>query len=103
MKKLFLVVMLGMVFMSVALADTGITIPADQPICRLYGLIKTLGTVVGVIVAAYAGFTLAISTGIEERSRAKQLLGGVIIGISIIWLAPMIVNTLVGGSGICGW
>lgn len=80
-----------------------LVIPADQPICRLYGMIQLLGTVGGVLVAAYAGFVLASSHEINEKNSAKALLGGVIIGLIIIWIAPLLVKNLVNSAGICGW
>ncbi len=78
-------------------------IPPDQPICRLYGMIQILGTVAGVIVAAYAGFTLAGSHDLTEKNAAKALMAGVIMGLIIIWLAPLLVKYLVNSAAICGW
>ncbi|MDO8553609.1 MAG: hypothetical protein Q7S22_02275 [Candidatus Micrarchaeota archaeon] len=80
-----------------------LNIPADQPICNLYGLIRLFGTVVGVLVAAYSGFHLATSHEMTERNNAKALLGGVIIGLIVIWIAPIVVTNLVGSSSVCGW
>jgi hypothetical protein len=85
------------------LAHADLVIPADQPICRLYGMLQVLGTVAGVLIAAYAGFTLASSNEIAERNVAKQLLGGVILGLIIIWIAPLLVKSLVGAGDVCGW
>lgn len=95
-------------FVGVALlglcAAAPLSIPADQPICNLYGIIKSIGTIVGVLVAAYAGFILASTHELTERNAAKSLLGGVAIGLIVIWLAPLIVTNLVGASGsVCGW
>ena len=87
----------------VGLAFADLIIPPDQPICRLYGMIQILGTVGGILVAAYAGFVLASSHEITEKNGAKALLGGVIIGLIIIWIAPLLVKTLVNSAGICGW
>ena len=83
-------------------ADT-LTIPPDQPICRLYGMIQVFGTVGAVILAAYAGFLLATSHEIEERNKAKLHLASAIIGLIVIWLAPLIVKSLVGATDVCGW
>ncbi len=98
-KELFVVVaLLGLS------AAAPLSIPADQPICNLYGIIKTIGTIVRVLVAAYAGFILASTHELTERNAAKSLLGGVAIGLIVIWLAPLIVTNLVGASGsVCGW
>jgi len=84
-------------------AAAPLTIPADQPICNLYGIIRLLGTIGGVLVAAYAGLILASSHEQTEKNQAKGLIGGVIIGLIIIWLAPLIVTNLVGSSSVCGW
>ena len=92
---------LALLLLGLSFAD--LTIPVDQPVCRLYGMIQILGTVAGILVAAYAGFTLASSHEMAERNTAKALLGGVIIGLIIIWMAPIIVKSLVNSAGICGW
>lgn len=88
--------------MGLAAADS-LSIPTDQPICRLYGMIQVLGTVAAVLVAAYGGFILASTHEIEDRNRAKGLLAGAIIGLIVIWLAPLLVKNLVGASDVCGW
>jgi len=87
----------------VGLVAADLVIPADQPICRLYGIIQVLGTIAGVLIAAYGGFILASSNDIAERNTAKGLLGGVIIGLIIIWVAPLLVKSLVGATDVCGW
>ena len=86
----------------VAAADI-IVIPPDQPICRLYSLIQVFATIGGVIAAAYAGFILATSNDIAERSAGKRLLEGVILGLIIIWIAPLVVQYLIGTANVCGW
>ena len=93
-----------LVLSGLAMAEaTGMVIPPDQPICRLYSLIQLLGTIGGVLAAGYAGFLLATSHELTERNNAKMLLSGVVIGLVIIWLAPLAVQYLVGASSICGW
>ncbi|VVB65827.1 Uncharacterised protein [Candidatus Gugararchaeum adminiculabundum] len=84
-------------------STAGLQIPPDQPVCRLYGLIQVFGTVAGVIVAAYAGFILASSHEIEGRNSAKNLIAGAVMGLVIIWLAPLVVKSLVGATDVCGW
>ncbi len=80
-----------------------IAISPDQPICRLYGLIQLFGTIAGVLVAAYAGFQLTSSGDNNERNNAKLMLSGVVIGLIIIWIAPILVKSLVGAGDLCGW
>ena len=98
---LFGIAILGLV--SFATAADPITIPPDQPICRLYGLIQLFGTIGGVLVAAYAGFQLATSHETAERNNAKTLISGVMLGLIIIWIAPLLVKSLVGAGDMCGW
>jgi len=93
----------ALVLLMVGLCFADLVIPSDQPICRLYGMIQILGTVAGILVAAYAGFILASSHEIMEKNSAKTLLGGVMIGLIIIWIAPLLVKNLVNSAGICGW
>ncbi len=78
-------------------------IPPDQPVCRLYGMIQILGTVGGILVAAYAGFSLASSHDQTQKDANKALLAGVIVGLIIVWMAPLLVKYLVNSAAICGW
>ena len=78
-------------------------IPPDQPICNLYGIIQVMGTIAAVIVMAYSGFILASSHEMEARNSSKMLIAGAIIGLIIIWLAPLIIKSLVGATNVCGW
>ena len=84
-------------------AASDIVIPPDQPICKLYSLIQLFGTIGGIIAMSVAGFNLATSHDVNERNNAKTLISGSIIGLIIIWAAPLVVKYLVGGGDICGW
>ena len=53
--------------------------------------------------AAYAGFILTSSNEINERNNSKMLLSGVVLGLIIIWIAPLVVQNLVGAASVCGW
>ena len=94
-------VLLGIV--SLAAAVDPISISPDQPICRLYGMIQLFATIAGVIAAAIAGFQLTSSHDNTERNNAKMMIGGVVTGLIIIWIAPILVKNLVGAGDICGW
>lgn len=94
---------LVLALLMLGLSFAELTIPVDQPVCRLYGMIQIIGTVAGVLVAAYAGLTLSSSHEMTERNAAKALLGGVIIGLIVIWMAPIFVKSLVDSADICGW
>jgi len=87
----------------VGLVAADLVIPPEQPICRLYGMIQVFATIGGILAAAYAGFTLATSHDLAERNNAKLLLSGVVIGLIIVWLAPLAVKSLVDAADVCGW
>ncbi|VVB69980.1 TrbC/VIRB2 family protein [uncultured archaeon] len=90
LKKKLLV--LTLVLSGLALAADPLTIPADQPICRIYSLIQTIGTIVAVIMLAYSGFQLMSATDLVDRKKAKNMLMYTILGLVIIWLAPLIIQ-----------
>ena len=97
-KRLTALVFLGLLGFAAAL-----DIPEDQPICRLYGIIQVIATVGGIIVAAYSGLRLATTQDIAERKNSKDIITGVVVGLIIIWLAPLLVKSLVGAGDVCGW
>lgn len=102
MKMKYAIPMLA--FAGLALAQgTGLVIPPDQPICRLYSILQMLGSVGGVVMMSYGGFNLATTHDATERNNSKALLGGVMLGLAIIWVAPILIQFLVGTSNVCGW
>jgi formate-dependent nitrite reductase membrane component NrfD len=101
MKREILMAMGLLCLASLAAAD--LVIPPDQPVCRLYGMIQLFATIGGILAAAYAGFTLATNHDLAERNNAKLLLSGVVIGLIIVWLAPLVVKNLVNATDVCGW
>ena len=86
-----------------AAQSAGLVIPPDQPICRLYSLIQLFGTLAAVVAACYAGFKMATSHELTERNNAKTLIEGALLGLIIIWIAPLVVKYLVGSADVCGW
>lgn len=99
MKKLWILAVCGLA----GLAFADLVIPQDQPICRLYNILQVIGTIAGVIIAAYSGFILASSHEIEARNQSKMLISGVVVGLIVIWIAPILVKNLVGATDVCGW
>lgn len=63
--------------------------------------IKLLATIAGVLVISYSGAMLTISKDAMARNQWKEIILGVIIGLSIVYLAPLIGSELSGGS-YCG-
>ena len=68
-----------------------------SPIMKIYNLVKYSASVLAVLVLLFAGITY-ITAGSEpgKREQAKSMAMYVIIGLVVIWAAPLIVNFIVG-------
>jgi len=68
-----------------------------EPVMKVYNLIKYAATVIAVIVLLIAGLTYMISgSNPGKREQAKSMAMYVVIGLIVIWAAPLIVNFIVG-------
>ena len=63
--------------------------------------IRTMAVFFGVIVAAYCGLVLMTSKNVFQRAEWKEILIGVFVGLSVVFLAPLVASLLSGGS-YCG-
>ena len=63
--------------------------------------IKAISVFFGVVVFAYAGLVLMTNQNPETRNEWKEIIAGVVIGICILFLAPILAASLSGGS-YCG-
>ena len=64
-----------------------------EPVMKVYQFIKYAATIIGVLMLVYAGITFAISGGDQaQKERAKNTAVGVVIGLILIWVAPLIVE-----------
>ncbi len=68
-----------------------------EPVLKIYNLIKYTASVIAVLVLLIAGVTY-ITSGSDpgKREKAKNMAMYVIIGLIVIWAAPLIVNFIVG-------
>ena len=111
MKIWTIAVMLLMVAVTVSSAlavdyadvDTEIT-PEEQeqfdeilePVVKIYNFVKYVATVVAVIILAIAGISFMTSgTDPKKRDTAKGMATYVVLGLLVIWAAPMIVGFLI--------
>lgn len=68
-----------------------------EPVMKIYNLVKYTATVLAVIVLLFAGVNYMISGhDPNKREKAKNMATYVIIGLIVIWAAPLIVNFIVG-------
>ena len=65
---------------------------------QLANLIKTFAVAFATIVIAFAGFTLATSTNVQQREEWKEVIAGVIVGLILLFVAPLIASQLTGAT-----
>ena len=85
-----LLLMSGMVFAQQA-TITQIT----QPITNIYDLIKAAVSILGIIAITLAGAMYMFSGGnVGQREQAKSMVSYSVIGLVLVWIAPLIVSYL---------
>ncbi len=68
-----------------------------QPVMKVYNLVKYAATVIAVIVLLFAGISYMTSgADPKKRDTAKSMAMYVVIGLIVIWAAPIIVNFIIG-------
>jgi len=68
-----------------------------EPVMKIYNLVKYSATVLAVVVMLFAGVTYMTAGGDPgKREKAKNMAMYVIIGLIVIWGAPLIVSFIVG-------
>src|SRR3989338_3568440 len=64
-----------------------------SPVMNIYNFIKYAAVVIGVLMLVFAGVEFITSGGESaKKERAKNMAAGVIIGLIVIWVAPLVVK-----------
>ena len=67
-----------------------------EPVLKIYNFVKYVASIVAVIFLLYAGISYMTSgADPKKRDQSKNIATYVIIGLLIIWAAPMIVELLI--------
>ncbi|MBT3304402.1 hypothetical protein HN592_03415 [Candidatus Woesearchaeota archaeon] len=67
------------------------------PVMKIYSFIRYAATVIGVLMLVFAGITFVTAGGeMAKKEKAKNIATGVIIGLIVIWVAPLIVKYVFG-------
>jgi len=67
------------------------------PVLKIYNFTKYAATVIAVVVLLFAGITYILSVGDPaKKEKAKNTAMYVVIGLVVIWAAPLIVNYIAG-------
>ncbi len=68
-----------------------------DPVLKIYNLVKYSATVLAVVVLLFAGISYMTSgSDPGKREKAKSMAMYVVIGLIVIWAAPLVVNFIVG-------
>ena len=67
----------------------------------LAGYMKAVAVLFATLVITFAGFSLATNMSPSEREEWKEVIAGALIGLVLLYLAPIIAAQLSGGS-YCG-
>jgi hypothetical protein len=60
--------------------------------------IKLAAVFFSVVIIGYAGLIIATSSDPIARNEGKEIIAGVLIGLSILFLGPVISSVLTGGA-----
>lgn len=92
MKKTILITMLllaGQIVLAASVADI------TEPITKIYDLIKSIVSIVGIIALTVAGAMYMFSgSNIQNRENAKSMVSYAVIGLVLVWVAPLMVSYL---------
>ena len=66
------------------------------PVMKIYNLIKYSATVFAVIILLFAGINyMGSGSNPAKREQSKNMMTYVVVGLLVIWAAPMIINFIV--------
>ena len=66
------------------------------PVTKIYNFIKYTASLIAVIALLFAGISYMWSgNDVQKRDKSKNMAAYVIIGLSVIWAAPFVVNLLI--------
>ena len=63
--------------------------------------LKAVSVLLSIVMASYAGFVLCTSNEIAQREQWKEVLGGIAVGLILLYLAPLVASQFTGGN-YCG-
>lgn len=67
-----------------------------KPVMKIYNFVKYSATVIAVLVLLFAGIVyMTAGNDPKKRDQAKNMAGYVIIGLILIWAAPIIVQFII--------
>ncbi len=98
---LFLLLLLPVAFAEIDF-DDGLTDQEEaqvdkilEPVMKVYNILKYTATIIGVLMIVFAGISFVTAGGqTAKKDRAKHMIAGVVVGLIVIWVAPLVVKLI---------
>src|SRR3989344_5192130 len=98
-KKILPIITALLLFSQFALAAGVDDITA--PVTKIYDLIKNVVSVLGIIAITVAGAMYMFSgSNIQSRENAKGMVSYAVVGLVLVWVAPLMVNFLTAAPAV---
>ena len=66
-----------------------------EPLNKIYDLVKGVISVAAILAITFAGAKFMFSgDNIQAREGAKSMVGYAVVGLLVVWIAPVLVNYL---------
>ncbi len=96
MKAIILIFIHIILLSSLCFAETNSQVDKiKEPVTKIYDLMKSLISVLGIIAITAAGAMYMFSgSNIQTRENAKSMVSYAVVGLVLVWVAPLVVNYL---------
>ena len=95
MREKIVVTLLALLFVVPVAFAAGDVSRITAPLDKIYDLVKSIVSVVAVIAITIAGARFMFSgDNIQQREASKTMVGYCVIGLVLVWVAPLMVNYL---------
>ena len=95
MKSLMTIASFLLLFGSAAFAQSSSIGEITAPINKIYDLVKNVVSILGIIAITIAGAIYMFSgNNIQTRESAKSMVSYAVVGLVLVWVAPLLVNYL---------
>lgn len=66
-----------------------------EPITKIYDLVKAVISILGILAITVAGgYYMFSGSNIQHRENAKSMASYAVVGLVLVWIAPLVVNYL---------
>ena len=92
---MLLIISTLLLFSGMVLAQSTGVNDITAPITKIYDLVKGAVSILGIIALTIAGGIYMFSgNNIQTRESAKSMVSYAVVGLVLVWIAPLVVNYL---------